>query len=129
LRNTSPIQSSKPPLRECHGPGPRSQPHPAMSAGARAGPAFARAFARRATRGAGPLSGNASGGGSSGAGGARAGHTAAAARGRARRDLRALPRASLQLRNGPRALLRHPRAACPAMLDMFLHAWDDLEDR
>jgi hypothetical protein len=101
-----------------------------MSAGARAASSFARALTRGAARGSGhaaPTGGRATGRPAQGTTGAeRPG--GAVVRGQPRRDFRAIPRATLRARAGPRTVLRHPRAACPAMLDLFLYAWDDLDD-
>jgi hypothetical protein len=51
-----------------------------------------------------------------------------------RREFRALSRGVLRSSakrggvGGSRCALRQPRAACPAMLDLFLHVWDELDD-
>ena len=69
---------------------------------------------------------------SAGAGGAGGGPGrrlgAPPARRHARRDFPALPRTALRARDRALRELRQPRAACPAMLDLFLHVWDDLDD-
>jgi hypothetical protein len=46
------------------------------------------------------------------------------------RKFRAVPRVALRnaRSGGPRNALRQQRAACTAMLDLFIHAWDDLDD-
>jgi hypothetical protein len=101
-----------------------------MSAGVRAGANAARVFTRNIARGGGGWGPHTNiaptRGANPRAGGGGAG---AAAPAQARRAFRVLPRAAIRARGASRSILRQPRAACPAMLDLFLHAWDDLDDR
>jgi hypothetical protein len=89
-----------------------------MSARSRLSAGCARAFARGAPARSTGL-GAGTGAGAAGSGSPRL---------QSRRAYRALSRAAMRARPGARATLRQPRAACPAMLDLFLHAWDEFDD-
>jgi hypothetical protein len=85
------------------------------------GASFARAHGRRAAH-----SGRAAGRSEDCRDATRSGGTGM--RAQARREYRALPRGALRMRDSSIRCLRQPRAACPVMLDLFLHLWDDDDD-
>jgi hypothetical protein len=101
-----------------------------MSSRIRIGAQFVRASSRPSGIGAGSSRGGAGTVGNNGLGSTRSGAGAARGSSHSSRRLGSLCRAGLRAAHGgPRCASRRlPRAGCPAMLDLFLHAWDELDD-
>jgi hypothetical protein len=99
----------------------------------RMGAGIARSFVRVAP-GAGGRGGTATGNAGAGSGSGARARGPGSTRAQGRRDFGASSRGALRGNakrggvRGARSALRQPRAACPAMLDLFLHVWDELDD-